>query len=258
MEPTTNPLIQRFQSEIPSWFPEVKEIAMGKISALPLVQACARGDKEAAKLLLAGFAAFIEQFPEHIDQATRVMVRRKHLTPSQKEHFRPLLKKVSRLLPSIRKDELEHRLLWIKSSEALGISEDSYLRNADMGYEVPDMQELLALTGDSSVTGRTLVRFAAVEIVAEALSRTVLASDEFRALMGTTGLGWFKVHAEHHGGGETHETLVLKLAFSLLRREKQIDRPADPNPIDVGRWIQETADAFVKVANECYLKVTIH
>lgn len=233
-----NPLVEKFERDIPPWVGGIKETAAQKITNLNLVQDCARGDDEALYKLILGFWPFVRDFPDHISGATKSMARGKYLSNVQKLHLRGLLAEVSGLLPDIRRDEERHRDLWIKTASVLSISLPEL---TTIKKVTPEMKFLLTLTEEETHPSEKLVQFSTVEIVAEALSKTVLASGMFREKLGPKGIEWFRVHAEHHGE-ETHETLTLKLAFAFLEH---------PIPEEIDRIVQKMTDAFVCVANTC-------
>lgn len=232
-----NPLVEKFNQGVPSFFGGIRTEVGRKISQLALVQACARGEDGAIEALILDFWPFINVFPGHIEAANRHMVRGKYLTPDQKPHRRELWDLVSDLLPGIRQDEEAHRELWIKFAKANRIPMDELERVTPSR----EMLELIHLTSEKIHPTEKLLQFAAVEMVATALSQTLLASSSFCEKM-PDGLGWFRVHAEHHGD-DTHETLVIKLALAL--------HPGVTDSTKMNEIVQKTVDTFVHAADAC-------
>ncbi len=234
----SNALVDKFNQGIPDWFTNVKRKAADKIQNLNLAGACAQANGNAIKALVLGFWPFVDVFPSHIEQATWALVRGKRLSEAQKRDLPELMRSVRGLLPSIRDDEENHRLLWIETAEAIGISREELQTYRDTATE---MQSLIAITAAPAHPATKLVQFSTVEVVAEALSRTLLASDSFKTRVGKRGLRWFQVHAQHNGE-DTHETLTLRLALALN---------TEGAALMCDQIVQTTADAFVDAANAC-------
>jgi len=233
-----NALVDKFNQGIPGWFGDVKQRAADKIRHLDLIRMCAQGDESAIRSLVLGFWPFVDGFPNHIERATWALVRGRLLSSAQKRDLPQLMESVRGLLPGIREEEENHRLLWIRTAEAIGISKEEL---QDYGDVSTGMQSLIALTSAPAHPTTKLLQFCTVEIVAESLSQTLLASESFKAKAGKRGLGWFQVHGHHHAE-DTHETLTLRLALALNTEDAALR---------CEEVVKTTADAFVDAANAC-------
>ncbi len=201
-----NPAMERYRQSLPAWYEGIKKKAASKIAKLSLVRECAHGDESALRTLILNFWPFVNEFPDQIHRASVKMMRARHLKRFSIEDLEALWELSSNLLKGMQDDETTHRDLWVGAASALGISYTE-LSTQVAGTE---MLELLQLTGEKIDQFVTLMRFVTVEIVAEALSRTVLAEEPFRNRVGV-GIKWFEIHADHPGA-ISHEELALRLA----------------------------------------------
>jgi len=139
------------------------------------------------------------------------------------------------MLNGIRKDEENHRKLWLETGAALGL-------RYPIDYErpvLPESRGWIDAVGMESDVSRLFLRFAAIEMIAEMVSKEFLTSNRFRDTLGPRGCEWFRVHAEH-SQGMTHEELELQLAFSFA--EGNLSKEL------VDAVIQDTVDRFIEAA----------
>lgn len=214
-----------------------------------LILGCREEDalKIAKKTLMIRFWPFVDEFPE--------IIRRHQLRIFFREFLRHPLGSIFladamiKILSGIRSDEKDHRSLWLDTSSALGLSEtDLYFGNASQNEDWYLVQDLIKKVGENVSIFRnkilpstSLLRLAAVEIVAESISHElIVVFNDF----GEKATAWFKAHIYHKEGVISHEELVYKLAFAFDGK--------DPDKEKVDTIISEVVDLFVEAGEVPY------
>ena len=144
----------------------------------------------------------------------------------------------AKVTKEIQSDEAAHRDLWIQTAAALGLTIKD-LRNQKA---IPEILHLNETVGEGTDFFIRYLRFVAVEMVAEEISRVLLASAPFSELVGESGQRWFHVHILHDlHEGMSHEELALRLAWIFYFIDHQSEEPQEK---DVSHTIHEMADLF--------------
>ena len=218
---------------IPPWLQDIKAEARAKITANRFADVCCQADAVAMRGLVIGLWPFISEFPRILIRAAARSA--KHDSFTDRELANTVLHRGPQLLLGIRRDEENHRKLWLETGAALGLQYPT-------DYERPVLPESRAwidAVGMESDVSRLFLRFAAIEMIAEIVSKEFLASNRFRDTLGGRGCEWFRVHAEH-SQGMTHEELELQLAFSFAEGNLSKEQ--------VEAVIQDTVDRFIAAA----------
>jgi len=240
-------LTNRFREPLPTWTAAIRNEAQEKIVSSIAARACCEGDAPAIREILIRFWPFVDVFPQIIRRGCARLIRRELITTRLAKVHRildllSLLILAKSTLSEIERDETDHRRLWLRTMEALGLSPTS-LDNTP----IPSIGTLMAVVGEHCDPPTMFLRFAGVEILAESISETLLQSDRFRATVGTKGLGWFLVHtARPTHGEESHESLTYRLAFAFQ------DIPPDQERVNA--IVQQVIGVFVE-AGEAIMKL---
>ena len=202
-------------------YPNAKKVAkeqlFDRIAKHPLIVGCAELDMGSIELLFGGYWNFVLLFPDAIQSIyDNVGLQVQALTeknPRQASRYGRLLSG-SKLLSSMKGDEINHRLLWEASAGVVGINEDEL----DSFPVLPTATNLISDIKNAQTPASSLIGCAAVEIVATGISRPLLNSSEFCKLMGKKGMAWFHEHktATLHNG-TTHEDVALSFAGQTHR-----------------------------------------
>ncbi len=191
--------------------------------------------------LILGLWPFVDEFPKSIIRgASRLLV--KSSLPKDRRLLNVLLhRKSPQMLSGIRNDEENHRILWLQTGQALGL-------NYPLDFERPVLPQTQAWINEINNQTNLLamfLRFAAVEMIAEAISIELLSSKAFSSVLGKRGCEWFRVHTDHEPG-MTHEELILRTAFFV-----------DKNPTKeyVDSVIQRVVDLFITAGQACELSI---
>lgn len=222
------------------WKARIKAEAYAKISACPLTQGCAEGDRY-TRALLGGFWPFVNAFPAiirdtyaNVPAAAASEVLRRFLKRSA-----PVL---SGTLQGMEGDERAHRALWIRASRRVGLSEEQL----HQWRVLPEIEALTERIRAERHLARRLLYFAAVEIVAEGTSRYLVQAPRFVNAMGEEGMQWFTVHMDHPAGATTHEALAYHLALAVRRVAHE---STDEHSVNVD--IQRCVDWFFAAGVAC-------
>ena len=206
-----------YNGPLPPWVGDVKNETREKIAGAAFSEACRRGDQEVMRGLVVGLWPFINEFPKSmIRSAARLppmdLLRKRALVNY-------LLYRGGDIIKSIREDEENHRELWLETGAALGLRfPDDYTQ------PVPhETQAWIDALNREATPSTSLVQFAAVEIIAEAVSVELVRHEAFTSTLGGQGSQWFRVHAEH-GSAITHEELEFRLAFALNPEGPMMDK----------------------------------
>ena len=198
-------LRERFHQTLPLWLEEVKEEAYQRIASCRLITACYQGERHIIKAKLITYWPFVKVFPEIIHRCGAQLLRK--FTQTDKADLIGISREI---LVSMRQDESDHRELWVKTSKAVGLS------HADLGVSpLPSVQRIIDTVGQNDNLGVVFLRFVAVELVAESVSRRLLESEHFKTFVGEAGLSWYEIHTRVYPG-MTHEEIAYRLAFLLL------------------------------------------
>lgn len=224
-------LLTLFHRPLPEYLAEIKKEAADKCMAAPLIKACSDGDLAAIRALIIHYWPFVDTFPKIINDGVAAVIQK------EVQRIREIIGVMREALQGVERDETNHRGLWLTTAGEL------YLTDADLFYTspkiLPEVQEIIQLTRKTDPFALFL-RFVAVEIVAEAISIALLRSEEFRQIVGGSGLQWFNVHVDHHDG-MSHEEVTYRLAFAF--------RP-DATREEVNAIIQQLVDLFISAGDE--------
>ena len=231
-------LVEKFGQPAPPWFQGIKGRAAERIAESPLAIKCVQGDIVALRALILNYWPFVDTFPQQISAAAIHMLRATRLARYHTNDLSELWSTASALLQGMQKDEKAHRELWIRTAHSLGVDDE-------LGRDKPldEVNQVIATIGEATDPFKTLLRFVAVEIVAEALSATLLASDAFKAMLDDPGQQWFVTHITHEPGDLTHEELALRLAIAI--------RDPYPTETEVEDVIQGTVSRFTDAGEAC-------
>ncbi len=222
-----------FDQPLPSWIQDTKAEARERISTTAFAAACRRGNRAVMRGLVVGLWPFVHHFPKTIIRA--IVRSRKRSLPQGRRLLNTMLWHGPDVLSGIRKDEKNHRKLWLNTGEALGLKYPNDFKRPVL----PETQAWIDALNGAADPFTVFVRFAAIEIVAEAVSVELLASKAFVSVLGERGCEWFRVHAEHDSG-MTHEELELRLAFASLEES--------PREVLTNAVIQCVVDNFLEAA----------
>lgn len=236
-----NPLLERFHAIIPRWYERIRKDTAREVERTPLTQECASGKLTALRSLVLHFWPFVDVYPTQIAEAGRRLLDEKYQARYGREHLLGLWGVVSEELVRMRREETAHRTLWILTAANLGVAEAELASK----QPTPGVVKIIQIMGEAVEPTVTLSRFLAVEIVAESLSATLLASPGFKAALPPAGRQWFRAHVEHERG-MTHEELVLRLALAL-------DETADEQGF--GAVVLHATSQFTAAADECSVRV---
>ncbi len=229
----------RYSRPLPDWVCDIKEEVTSKVKSSIASQACREGNIPALRQLFISFWPFVDEFPKTIRRGCVKFIKHKLITdPGNADDLLSLLVLADKTLTLIERDEEEHRELWIKAAEAVGLTYEDL-----EPYPVPLVQKLITEMDTWNDPAAMFLRFAAVEIFAEVASGHFLDSQEFRQAVGTKGSGWFLAHTKH--GDESHESLTYRLAIAF--RENGISHE------EASALIQPIIDLFVEAADNAVM-----
>lgn len=197
---------------LPPWISEIKAGARTKIITTSFAEACRLGDRGVMRGLVVGLWPFIDEFPISMIRCASQLPRA--ILSIKREILNTLLYRGSQVLVGIKRDEENHRKLWLETGGALGLRFPG-----DFSREVlPETQAWIDAVNEESAPFIPLLRFAAIEMIAEIVSVDFLGAEAFASVIGEKGCEWFRVHAEHEPG-LTHEELELRFAFAFSNEE---------------------------------------
>jgi pyrroloquinoline quinone (PQQ) biosynthesis protein C len=222
----------------PLWFNELKTEARNKIVGARFAGACRQGNVGAMQALVVGIWPFVDEFPKIIIRGASRVARK---DGGNRELLNTLLRRGPQVLLGIRRDEENHRKLWIETGRALGLGFPADFQQSVL----PESAAWIDLLKNESDLFAVFVSFAAIELIAETVSIDFLGSEAFTNILGTRGCEWFRVHAEH-APGMSHEELELCLAF-MLRGGEPSKQDATPIIWNVVNHFIAAADAAVGI-----------
>jgi pyrroloquinoline quinone (PQQ) biosynthesis protein C len=219
---------------LPAWISEVKVEAAVKITAAAFACACRQADLAVMRGLIVGLWPFVNKFPRCIMRGVAKVSKTSAF--NERELLNTLLYRSSQSLTRIQRDEENHRKLWLEAGRALGLDFPHHFNRAIP----PETQTWINAVNAAVDPFTLLVRFAAIEIIAETVSVDFLASKAFTSTLGQSGCEWFRVHAAHEQE-ITHEELELRLAFGFLE--------GPPDELLTNQIIQHIVNFFVAAAD---------
>lgn len=215
------------------WQARIEAEAYKKVLASPLMHACAQGGTS-PRALFGGFWHFVDTFPAIIRDTYENVP-----CAAANDKVRRFLKRSAPVLSGSLKpmvdDERAHRALWIRASRRVGLSEIQL----QQWRILPEIRSLTEAIRTEGALARRLLYFAAVEIVAESVSRYLSQQPPFVEAMGEDGMEWFNVHLVHPDDATTHEALAYNLALSVKRVAHE---PTDEKSVNAD--IQRCVDWF--------------
>lgn len=232
---------ERFCLPVPSWISDIKREVEEKVAGCKIAEACLTGERKFIKEFLVCYWPFVDVFPKIISRGAVRLLARELVRELNTKNIFEFSSLGVEILSEIRRDESSHRELWLKTAESVGLT---YRDLNSSSY--PEVTAISELVGEDSETYVMFLRFMAVEMVAEAVSKILLQSPSFKAVVGNEGRQWFDVHVTHENG-MTHEELAFRLAMAFYAGEPAKD---GINPI-----ILEVVDLFVAAGNKACEKV---
>ena len=231
----------RYSRPLPGWVDDIKEEVKDKVTRSIASQVCREGNIPALRQLLIIFWPFVDEFPKIIRRGCVKFIKHELITdPGNAHDLLSLLVLADKTLTLIERDEADHRELWIKAAEAVGLT------HRDLEQPpIPLVEQLITEMERWADPAAMFLRFAAVEIMAGVASWHFLESPQFRQAVGTKGSEWFLAHTEH--GDESHESLTYRLAIAF--RESGITHE------EASGLIQPLIDLFVEAAESAVMTV---
>jgi pyrroloquinoline quinone (PQQ) biosynthesis protein C len=231
-------LTDRFHQPLPSWIEEIKGEVRDKISKAEFVALCHKGDITVIESLARGLWPFIDEFPRIINRGCLRLCKPQLFHKFGFVKMLSLLRHSYEALAEIESDEEQHRKLWLDIGEALGLIYPCHYNQPIL----PVVKAWIRGVDKPSDPFTMFLRFTSIEMIAEAVSKGLLTSDNFTSVLRKRGCHWFRVHVAHHTG-MTHEELALRLAFAFHERE--------PVKETCNQAIQEVVDLLISAANAC-------
>ena len=238
-----------------SLFAEAKKMAkrtlFTEIDAHPLMRGCLMADPRYMLGLFAGFWPFVDGFPAVIEKSYAKIAAGPsdlQLSPGQRRDIARKGRMLggAKALAAMADDEREHRGLWLRSAGRADLNLEDLV---DFGV-LPSAARLTGDMEESSGPVQLAMHFAAVEFVAEDISKVLMVPGKFRELMGQEGSRWFNVHlmTAHHKG-TAHEDIALALAarfHAALGKGELTDGDVAEMTIASGRRFIRCADEIVE------------
>ncbi len=231
-------LSERFDSLLPPWMQEIRVEAYQKISESRFAGLCYVGNEEAMRLLIIGLWQFVDDFPHIVGRGKRCLTRLSHVEMHGMKEMISLLRKTKKILREIQTDEEDHRNLWLETGRALGLIYPENFKQEPL----PEVKNWIKAVDEESDPLTMFLKFAAIEIIAESISKHLLPSSNFTAVLGKRGCEWFRLHTVHHPG-VSHEELALRIGFAFCQ--------GDPIKNLCNATIQNIVDHFVIAAEAC-------
>jgi pyrroloquinoline quinone (PQQ) biosynthesis protein C len=197
-----------FSEPLPPWIGDIKSRARAKITSAAFAEKCRNGNKGVMRGLIIGLWPFIDEFPISMIRGMARLPRNGLST--ERELLNTFLHRGPQTILRIKRDEENHRKLWLQTGKALELQYPDNFRCPAL----PETQAWIDAINAEGDPSTLLFRFAAIEMIAEIVSVELLISAAFTSILDKDGCEWFRVHAEH-GDGMTHEELELRLAFAL-------------------------------------------
>jgi len=207
-----NSLEDKFLFADISWVKIVEASAEKKIHNAKFSQNARKGDEATLKQLFLQFWPFVDKFPEMVSNNLKYMLTWKRIFEHGPIDMTKLILKARNILHDIERDEMSHRILWLSSCDALGISRTELSAMKPIP-EIANIINLLNLKSDSVLL---LTRCVGVEIVATSVSKSFLTSGNIKHILNPGGVAWFDAHIGHGTGNiMSHEELTLRLVMAL-------------------------------------------
>jgi len=230
-----NSLTDGFKQPIPAWVCEISNEALQKISRSSFATMCRTGDMRLTKNLFLRFWPFVDAFPNIINRSC-VHILKKELVKTFGLDMIDIFRLGFQVLSSMQKDEEDHRQLWLKTANVLGLT------SADLRQRpIPEVKTATSVIAEDIDPYTMFLRFVGVEVVAESMSEYFLSSEKFKSALGKEGLRWFEVHVAHEG--MSHKELAFKLARALHRGEL--------TSVESHAVIHHVVDIFIGAAEAC-------
>jgi len=231
----------RYSRPLPGWVDDIKEEVKDKVTRSIASQVCREGNIPALRQLLIIFWPFVDEFPKIIRRGCVKFIKHELITdPGNAHDLLSLLVLADKTLTLIERDEADHRELWIKAAEAVGLAYQDLEQPP-----IPLVEKLITEMERWADPAAMFLRFAAVEIMAGVASGHFLESQQFRQAVGTKGSEWFLAHTNHRD--ESHESLTYRLAIAF--RESGITHE------EASALIQPLIDLFVEAAESAVMTV---
>jgi hypothetical protein len=231
----------RYARPLPGWVSDIKDGVKNKVIHSIAAQACREGNISALRQLLTVFWPFVDEFPKIVRRGCVKFIKHELITdPGHADDLLSLLVLADKTLTLIEKDEEEHRALWIKAAEAVGLTPQDLDQPA-----ISSVKKLTTEVETWADPAAMFLQFAAVEIMAEVASGHFLESQKFRKAVGTKGSEWFLAHTPR--GEESHESLAYRLAMAF--RDSAITHE------EASGLIQPLIDLFVETAESAVATV---
>lgn len=238
--------ILRSETAVLAWFTPVRDEVYRRVAATRLTEACRRGEHTVIAEFFICFWPFVNVFPAIIRQSRRPLIQSIRQKGSA-SRVNDLLALGRHTLATMQRDEANHRTLWIECAATVGLG---YANLASRRYA--ETERIIEHVAEDTDPATKLLRFTAVERVAESVSAALLASAAFRQAVGPQGLPWFEVHLSHIKEPQrleelSHEELTIGLATALEARG---------DTEEAGRTVLATTDLFVAAAEAAHAYAT--
>jgi pyrroloquinoline quinone (PQQ) biosynthesis protein C len=223
-----------FNVDLPSWWRDIKVEAHSKVAANPMTLGCRTGNPVYLRAFLLGFWPFVHIFPDVIRQGLTKLARSGEVARTTK-----FLTRASGILAGIENDERSHRTMFLDTAQAVGLS----MADFTAAKCLPLVQALFTRIIDSPCPASMFLRFAAVEVEAEAFSEELLSSEPFRLGLPPQSLRWFHEHQQHDA--TPHEALAYNLATACHHEPLHRDY-VEPIAFEMIALFSACAEASVK------------
>lgn len=232
------PLATKFERPLPHWAEEIKKEVYTRIAEAPFAKACREGNRESMRRLIIDLWPFVDVFPDVVKRGYWRLIKPSFIFRYGAGNMLRLFRKSMHVLTSIERDEKEHRDLWLDTGIALGLSyPKDFAKNP-----TPQTKRWLASITNNKGPFNVFLGYVAIEMIAESISKNLLASEVFSSILGREGSRWFEVHAVNHGD-KSHEALEFHLAFALHETE--------PYKEEANKVVQHVVSRFLDSANAC-------
>src|SRR3989449_5750101 len=113
----------RYSKPLPGWVSDIKEGVKFKVISSIASHACREGNIPVLRQLLIVFWPFVDEFPKIVRRGCVKFIKHGLITdPGNADDLLSLLVLADKTLTLIERDEAEHRELWIKAAEAVGLT----------------------------------------------------------------------------------------------------------------------------------------
>ena len=232
-----SPLTDYFKERLPDWIEEIEEQASEKISRSNFALACRQGNIDVMRALIKHFWPFVNEFPRLIQDGVTRFKKEETIKELGWKKAAELFNTGYKTFSEIQKDEVSHRELWLKTAQALD------LPHCDLDRKpIAAVKAIIGSLANATDPFVMLMRIIAVELVAEAISKDLFTSYQFKSVLGEQGSRWFAAHISHDNE-INHEQLAFQLAFAL--------RGKTPTKEESNLHIQSCIDLFVEAGEMC-------